>query len=165
MTRPTIRPYAARDRAALVRMIAAPQDHEVPLHDSRLPGAATSEPYLAWLEEQLRAQSGAMFVAEADGAPMGYVACSVEEHDSAQETPDSNRYGLVNDIYVDLAFRSQGLAQRLLTAAENHLRTTGVTRLRTNVLANNEKARRAYERYGFAPYEVMYEKKLAPSPS
>lgn len=165
MTKPAIRPYEARERAALLRMIAALQDHEVPLHDSRLPGAATSEPYLAGLEEQLRGQSGAMFVAEAAGAPVGYVACLVEEYDSAQETPDSNRYGLVNDIYVDPAFRSQGLAQRLLAAAEAHLRTTGVTRLRINMLANNAKARRAYERYGFAPYEVMYEKKMASSSS
>ena len=54
MTKPYIRPYEARDRAALLRMIAALQDHEVPLHDSRLPGAATSKPYLVGLEELLR---------------------------------------------------------------------------------------------------------------
>lgn len=165
MTPVEIRPCDSRDRAALLRMIAALQDYEVPLHDSRLPSATTSEPYLRWLKERLREQSGAMFIAEAAGVPIGYVACFVEEDDSAQETPDSNRYGLVNDIYVDPEFRAQGLAQRLLAAAEAHLRPTGVTRLRINVLANNARAWQAYERYGFAPYEVMYEKRIAPSES
>lgn len=165
MTDVNIRPYAARDRTALLRMIADLQDHEVPLHDSRLPGAETSEPYLSSMEERLREQSGAMYIAEAAGAPVGYVACFVEEYDSAQETPDSSRCGLVKDIFLDPAFRGSGLAQRLLAVAETHLRTTGVTRLRINVLANNAKARRAYERYGFAPYEVMYKKRIAPSAS
>jgi hypothetical protein len=48
----------------------------------------------------------------------------------------------------------------LLAKAERHLIGAGVTRLRINVLANNAKARRAYECYGFAPYEVMYEKRI-----
>jgi len=160
MTPVQIRPYEPRDRAVLLRMIAGLQDWEVPLHDTRLPSEDTSEPYLAWLEERLREQSGAMHIAETASAPVGYVACLVEEYDSAQETPDSNRYGLVNDIYVDPAFRGHGLAQRLLAVAEAHLKATGVTRLRINVLAANGKARRAYERYGLAPYEVMYEKKI-----
>jgi RimJ/RimL family protein N-acetyltransferase len=37
---------------------------------------------------------------------------------------------------------------------------TGVNRVRINVLAANVMARRAYEKYGFEPYEVMYEKRL-----
>jgi ribosomal protein S18 acetylase RimI-like enzyme len=91
---------------------------------------------------------------------VGCVACLVVEEQSVQETPDSNRHGYVSDIFVDSRYRGQGVAQRLLAVAERHLAATGVTRLRINVLANNTTARRAYERYGFAPYEVMYEKRI-----
>jgi ribosomal protein S18 acetylase RimI-like enzyme len=44
-----------------------------------------------------------------------------------------------------------------------HLAETGVTRLRLCVLANNAKARRAYEHYGFEPYEVIYERRIGSS--
>lgn len=77
-----------------------------------------------------------------------------------QETADSNVHGYVNDIYVVPERRGSGLAQALLRAAEDHLASTGITRVRINVLAANAMARRAYEKHGFEPYEVMYEKRL-----
>jgi ribosomal protein S18 acetylase RimI-like enzyme len=155
-----IRPFAARDRAAVLQAITDLQNYEVPLHDTRLPGEPTTEPYFAGLLRDLKKGRGALLVAEAQGAFIGFVACLVVKDHSAQETPDSNRHGYVEAIFVDPRYRGRGVAQMLLAAAERHLATTRVARLRINVLANNEKARRAYERYGFAPYEVMYEKKI-----
>lgn len=38
-------------------------------------------------------------------------------------------------------------------------------RLQSKVLANHAKARSAYERCGFTPQEVMYEKRIAPKAS
>jgi ribosomal protein S18 acetylase RimI-like enzyme len=155
-----IRPFVPADRATVLQALIALQNHEVPLHDSRLPGETTMERYLTELLRDLRDGSGIIFIAEAAGVFIGCVACLVVEERSVQETPDSNWHGYVSDIFVDPRYRSQGVAQ-LLAAAERHLTGTGVTRLRINVLANNAKARRAYERYGFTPYEVMYEKRIA----
>jgi ribosomal protein S18 acetylase RimI-like enzyme len=155
-----IRPFRSADHAAVLQALIALQNHEVPLHDSRLPGEATMGQYLAELLRDLQAGSGIIFIAEAAGAFVGCVACLVMEEPAVQKTPDSNRYGYVSDIFVDPRYRGRGVAQGLLSAAEGHLAATGVTRLRINVLANNASARRAYERYGFAPYEVMYEKRI-----
>jgi ribosomal protein S18 acetylase RimI-like enzyme len=155
-----IRPFEPADRATVLQALIALQNHEVPLHDSRLPGEATMERYLMELLRDLRDGSGIIFIAEAAGAFVGCVACLVVEEQAVQETPDSNRHGYVSDIFVDPRYRSRGVAQLLLAEAERHLIGTGVTRLRINVLANNAKARRAYERYGLTPYEVMYEKRI-----
>lgn len=155
-----IRPFEPRDRAAVLQALTDLQNYEVTLHDSRLPGETTMEHYLVELLRDLSDGSGTVFIAEAAGVFVGCVACLVVEEQSVQETPDSNRHGYVSDIFVDPRYRSQGVAQRLLAVAERHLAATGVTRLRINVLANNTRARRAYERYGFAPYEVMFEKRI-----
>jgi ribosomal protein S18 acetylase RimI-like enzyme len=155
-----IRSYEPTDRPVVLRALIALQNFEVPLHDTRLPGEGTMEPYLNRMLRDLSEGQGTIFLAELDGEFVGFVGCLVKEDDAVQETPDSNRYGYIVDIYVDPCHRSLGVAQRLLATAESHLAKTGVTRLRLNVLANNLTARRAYERYGFQQYEVLYEKRI-----
>jgi ribosomal protein S18 acetylase RimI-like enzyme len=120
------------------------------------------EAYLDRLRREVAAQSGTILIAEQDGRFLGLVACLVVQDDAVQETADSNVHGYITDIYVVPDARGSGLAQALLRAAEDHLAPTGVSRLRINVLAANARACRAYEKHGFAPYEVMYEKRLAP---
>jgi ribosomal protein S18 acetylase RimI-like enzyme len=156
-----IRPYRESDRAAVIAAEIDLQEYERTLHDTRLPGAAAvMEAYLDRLQLAVAAQSGAILVAEDAGRFLGLVACVVEQDDEVQETADSNVHGYITDIYVIPERRGSGLAQALLQAAEAHLAPTGVSRVRINVLAANAMARRAYEKYGFAPYEVMYEKRL-----
>jgi ribosomal protein S18 acetylase RimI-like enzyme len=60
-----------------------------------------------------------------------------------------------------LAYRGQRIALRLLESLEQHLRRAGVTRLRIASLATNTAARATYERGGFVPYEIIYEKPTA----
>jgi ribosomal protein S18 acetylase RimI-like enzyme len=156
-----IRPYRESDRAAVIAAEIDLQEYERTLHDTRLPGAAAvMEAYLDRLQLAVAAQSGAILVAEDAGRFLGLVACVVEQDDEVQETADSNVHGYITDIYVIPERRGSGLAQALLQAAEAHLAPTGASRVRINVLAANAMARRAYEKYGFAPYEVMYEKRL-----
>lgn len=158
-----IRSYEPADRPVVLRALIDLQNFEVPLHDSRLPGETTMEPYLDRMLRELEEGRGTIFIAELDGEFAGFVGWLVAEDDAVQETPDSNRYGYIKDIFVAPRHRSQGVAQRLLATAEQYLAKTGVTRLRLNVLANNLTARRAYERYGFEQYEMVYEKRIRQS--
>jgi GNAT superfamily N-acetyltransferase len=155
-----IRPYRETDRAAVIAAEIDLQEYERTLHDTRLPGAAVMEAYVDRLQREVAAQAGAILVAEDSGRFLGLVACLVVRDDAVQETADSNVHGYVTDIYVVPEWRGSGLAQALLQAAEDQLAPTGVSRLRINVLAANARARRAYEKGGFAAYEVMYEKRL-----
>ena len=155
-----IRPYREADRAAVIAAEIDLQDYERTLHDTRLPGAAVMEAYVDRLRQEVATQSGAILIAEDGGRFLGLVACVVAQDDAVQETADSNIHGYITDIYVVPERRGSGLAQALLRAAETHLAPTGVSRVRINVLAANAMARRAYEKHGFEPYEVMYEKRL-----
>jgi GNAT superfamily N-acetyltransferase len=59
------------------------------------------------------------------------------------------------------AFRGRRIATQLLDGIETYLRPAGVTRLRITTLAVNTSARTSYERAGFVPYEIRYEKGLS----
>ena len=158
-------PFAVRDarpqdRADIVAAIVALQDAERKLSDTRLPGGEVAEAYYNLLAEQTLA-NGAMLVAETGGAFVGFVVGWIEHANEICETPESNRFGYVSDICVLEPFRGRGGAAMLLRALEERLAQYGVTRLRLNFLAGNASARTAYERAGYAPYEVRYEKRIA----
>jgi ribosomal protein S18 acetylase RimI-like enzyme len=156
----TIRAAAPGDREGLRAAVIELQEHERRLHDSRLPGEAMADSYLVWMLERAAAARGVVLVAEVGGAFAGFAAGWVEEGANLAETPDSNRYGLVSDLCVLPRWRGRGVAKRLVEALETELKRVGVTRVRLFALAANATARAAYERAGYALYEVVYEKRL-----
>lgn len=60
----------------------------------------------------------------------------------------------VHDLFVQPAWRGQGIAHALLAAAEAHARQQGCCKLTLEVLGNNHAARASYLRFGFLPYEL-----------
>ena len=89
---------------------------------------------------------------------VGFVAGWIEEETKVEETPESNRFGYISDICVMPAFRGLRIAMQLLASIEQYLCRAGVTRLRLCTLAVNAPAQANYERAGFSPYEIVYEK-------
>ena len=164
----TIRPYEPADQDWLLAAEVALQEHERAVHDPRLaptrrPGLPYSHDYIALLWETLRENQGALLIAIDDsGRPAGLVAGHVADAPWPMEMPDSTRYGYVADIYIEPRARGTGLAKILLDAIAAHLHKVApdLTRLRINAMAANAIARGAYEKAGFVPYEVMYERKL-----
>jgi ribosomal protein S18 acetylase RimI-like enzyme len=155
----SIRPAALSDRPQLRRAVIVLQDHESRLHPSRLPGDQIADAYLDWIQKRA-AEQGAVLIAEIDGAFAGFVAGWIEEESHICETPDWNRFGYVSDICVLPDYRGQRIASHLLDAVERRLRAEGATHVRLFTLAANRAARASYERSGYAPYEVVYEKPL-----
>src|SRR5437899_919477 len=153
LAEPVIRSYRPADYAGVLRGMQDLQDHERALHPSRRPAAEVPEVYLALLLLRVAERSGAVFVAQGAGAAIGVVACYIKDIESQIETAAFSRYGYVSDIDIAAEWRGRGLAHRLLAAAEQHLAQHGVTRLRIGVLAANIAAQRAYEKFGFTPYE------------
>jgi ribosomal protein S18 acetylase RimI-like enzyme len=148
----------ASDRDALRGAIAELHECERRLSSTRLPGEETADVYLVRMMEQVAAQSGAVLVAEAEDAFAGFAAGWIVEENNIEETPDSNRFGLISDICVLPPFRGRRIAARLLDALETHLARSEISRIRLGVLAANAAAIAAYERSGFAPLEIVYEK-------
>ncbi|HWA48820.1 MAG TPA: GNAT family N-acetyltransferase [Dongiaceae bacterium] len=160
-----IRPYVPTDHDWVLQCEVELQEHERALHDTRLPGLPHTQEYLAMLWDTLAQDQGIMLIAEdAAGERLGLVAGHIVDQPWPMETRDSTRFGYVSDIFVKPQARGTGLAQALLDAVAAHLRQAdpSLTRLRVNVLAVNRVACRAYEKAGFTPYEIMYERLLRP---
>ncbi len=163
-----IRPYAPTDYDWVLQCEVDLQEHERALHDTRVPGLPHSRDYLAMLWDVLAENQGVMLIAEnSAGERLGLVAGYIADEPWPMETRDSTRYGYVADIFIKPEARGSGLAQSLLDAIADHLHRSdpSLTRLRINVLAVNRIARRAYEKAGFTPYEVLYERRLRTSES
>ncbi|NJO37745.1 MAG: GNAT family N-acetyltransferase [Rhizobiales bacterium] len=161
----TIRPYTQADYDWVLQCEVDLQEHERAIHDTRGPALPHTHDYLAMLWDALAEGQGIMLIAEnAQGERLGLVAGHIEDSPWPMETRDSTRYGYVSDIFIRPEARGSGLAQALLDAIAAHLHAADptLTRLRINVLAVNRIACRSYEKSGFTPYEVMYERLIRP---
>jgi GNAT superfamily N-acetyltransferase len=94
---------------------------------------------------------GAMFIAEQDGAAMGW-AFVHEEHGELFITEPERRHGFIAELYVVPAARGVGHGRALIAACEAWSRGREHKVMMIGVLAGNSRAIRAYEGAGFAPY-------------
>jgi ribosomal protein S18 acetylase RimI-like enzyme len=85
---------------------------------------------------------------------VGFVTFDVER---GRYTQDVAR-GVVEDLYVRPAARGEGVGSALLSAAESALAAAGADVVALEAMADNEAARRFYERHGYRPHRVELEK-------
>jgi len=124
-------------------------------YGSHLRAAANREPIRASMARA--AADGRLDVArDDDGDVVGFVHYTVERGSLAQ---DLTR-GVVNDLYVVPERRGEGIGTALLDAAEATLRDRGVEAVSVEALADNEHAIRLYERRGYRPHRVEFERKV-----
>jgi GNAT superfamily N-acetyltransferase len=102
--------------------------------------------YGEFLGSQLDEEDAAVFVAERDGAVVGYVWAGIEPL-SWKELRDTA--GFIHDILVDETARRGGVAAALLEAAIAWIRGQGVANAMLWTAAPNEGAQRLFERFGF----------------
>ena len=156
----TIRTYeAGRDDTALRRLEVELQDFERTVEPALPTGEAMADAYLAHLFDCCAKWQGRMFVAEVDGAVVGFVCVyGYVPQEELDESPEP--YAFVSDLVVMPAHRGSGIGQRLLEAAEVYARACGMAKLKIGVLRRNEGALRLYERLGFRQYRVELSKRL-----
>ncbi|MFB6255126.1 MAG: GNAT family N-acetyltransferase [Haloplanus sp.] len=68
--------------------------------------------------------------------------------------------GVVRDLYVVSDRRGEGIGGRLLDAAESTLRDRGVDIVAVEALADNVDAVRFYERRGYRPHRIEFEREV-----
>lgn len=110
------------------------------------PGPGAEEGYAAFLGSQLNAQDAIVLVAEVDGEVVGYIYAAVEPP-SWKELRD--RAGYVHDVLVTEGRRKGGVAEALMLAAIDWLRTRDVPRVLLGTAFSNESAQRLFQRLGF----------------
>jgi ribosomal protein S18 acetylase RimI-like enzyme len=113
-------------------------------------GKPLSNATRAHLVEALRARADyAGLFALSAGEPVGLLN-AFEGFSTFAARPLLN----IHDLVVRQALRGQGIAQRLLLAAEELAHARGCVKLTLEVLSNNQRAQESYARFGFRAYAL-----------
>jgi len=110
------------------------------------PGTDPEGGYEWFLRAQLKEEDAAVFVAEQNGAVIGYVFAALEPI-SWKELRDA--CGFVHDVAVDDAGRRSGVATALMEAAMAWLRSRGAPRVVLGTAERNTAAQQFFEKLGF----------------
>lgn len=162
----SVRAARAGDGAALARLWVEAGEHHVrldPEHHRRPDVDGLDE----WCEASIEAvarQGGVTFVAELDGAVVGFVNASLREPraDAAKQIQRDQgiRRAWVGAIAVLESQRQRGAGRALLRAVEEWARRQGAAAVQLDVLRSNQPAMALYQGSGFAETAVVMEKRL-----
>jgi ribosomal protein S18 acetylase RimI-like enzyme len=121
------------------------------------PEADAASGYAWFLGSQLRRADVVIFVAEIDGALVGYVYAGIEPRNWKELRDEA---GFIHDVVVDQAARGAGIAAALLESAVTWLREAGAPRVVLWTADKNSGAQRLFERLGFRRTMVEMTKEL-----
>jgi GNAT superfamily N-acetyltransferase len=154
-----IRPMRETDSEAVTGLLVQLAGWEASLSSTRASGPATALALLEADSAQTRDLGGAQFVAERDGACLGYLA--LRRGRTGPYVRDELRdHVLIENIVVAEEERGTGIGQMLLEQAERFAREQGCRALQLGALTGNEPALRAYRRAGFEPVSYDMLKRL-----
>jgi GNAT superfamily N-acetyltransferase len=144
----TIRRAERRDAEALGMLGAALMRTHYAFDRRRFlePGEGAEEGYSQFLVSQLRDRRSVVLVAERDGSIVGYVFAAIEPL-SWKDLRDE--CGFIHDLLVSDEARRSGVGEALLNAAIAWLRDQNMPRVVLATAAQNDNARRLFERRGF----------------
>lgn len=113
-------------------------------------GEAIPPESLATLPQQLNAFGKAVsFLAVDAGEYLGLINC-IEGFSTFKVKPLLN----IHDVVVRAEHRGKGITQQMLAAVEQYAVKLGCCKLTLEVLEGNVPAKTAYEKFGFAGYEL-----------
>ena len=100
-----------------------------------------------------------VFVAEQEGAVLGYCFCVRKDYrGSGAQTDRVELY--IDDLCVDQASRGQGVATALYRHAIDYAKALGCAFVSLNVWCGNDRAMAFYEKMGLRPRHIMLEMPL-----
>ncbi|MEO7133462.1 MAG: GNAT family N-acetyltransferase [Vicinamibacterales bacterium] len=112
------------------------------------PTQADASGYARFLESHLGDDESVVLVAEQRGQIVGYVYAAMEPLSWKDLRGEC---GFIHDLLVTDAARGHGAGEGLLNAAIHWLQERGMPRVVLGTAAQNEGARRLFERRGFRP--------------
>ena len=147
------------DKPSLVSFIDSLQHYEHLFEGDRRIDAQVGEEYFEGLLNRVDEHHGRIFVAEADGRPVGWAVFLVDRH-FVYVVEEQRTYGYVAELFVNPEARGRGIGQALIKACENEARSRGLGTMMIGVMAANERAARIYAEAGYGPYHIQLRKFL-----
>jgi ribosomal protein S18 acetylase RimI-like enzyme len=150
-----IRPAVAGEHLVLAELNADVQQLHV-THRPDVFEVASTGHVAAWFEDLARDPGVKIWVAEAEGAAVGYVLVMLRE---VEETVflKARRWWEVDQIGVAPSHRRSGVARALLEHVIAEARAHGITDLELQTWAFNQAAQGAFGRLGFVPQRARHE--------
>ena len=154
----TYREWSEHDTAELRRLVSALHESMRPYDENYPPAAEVIERYFHYLVTEVAATSGTFLLAEDEGRPIGF-ACVFGLMPPFAPDEDPAEFTFISDLYVDAAYRGQGVGKALLLRAEAYGNALGAPRIELAVHAANF-AMELYTRLGYRPRLVIMTKRL-----
>ena len=134
-----VRPAREEDIPAL-QAIAQVSHHDSRFYfDGNFPEGRCDELYAVWIANACRGRSEIVFVAEAEGQPVGYLALNRSDPDEGQ----------IDLLAVHPTAQRRGLGRGLVTAAVDWCAAHGLARLTVVTQGRNVRSQALYQRAGF----------------
>jgi len=102
----------------------------------------------AFIDARLENNESVIFVALADDKPIGFTQL-YPKYSSARLTKN----WILNDLFVDLDYRKQGIGEALIKTVMDFAKTQGATFVRLETAVDNYTAQSLYETIGFKKQE------------
>ncbi len=153
-----IRDAQPTDRSYFLAFIIELQRFESVFEPNRRLDSPVGEEYLALLEKDVAA-AGKIFVAEQDGAPVGW-GIVVEVDDDVYVVAEERRHAYISELFVVEAVRGMGVGRALIAACEDWARARKLNVVQIGVLPGNVRAKATYERAGYGHYALQLRKYL-----
>ena len=112
-----------------------------------------------YIQELLNSENVRLFIAEKDSRVLGYIHIAVKDAPSIP-VMKPRRYGIIDSIVVDEAYRNQGVGRKLVERAEKWAQEKGATSIELNVYEFNREARVFYSRVGYSSIMMRMSKQI-----
>jgi ribosomal protein S18 acetylase RimI-like enzyme len=161
-TRIVIDSFRANDFEVIRGFVESLQEYERAQVPELKSGAEIGTAYTQMLIDAIadRHRQAVILIAKVDNNAVGFACAWTDQDDDPLLRDNARRHAYVSDIFVDDAWRRQGVARLLLQAIETEMRQRGCERIRICTKATNIAALRCYETTGYRPYEITLSKQL-----
>jgi ribosomal protein S18 acetylase RimI-like enzyme len=156
----TIDTFRPPDLPIVTRFVETIQEHERVNVPDLKPATEIGSHYAQTLIRTVAERNGGIRLARTTLSTVGFVCAWPEVDDDPLLRDDVRTYAYVSDIFIENAWRRQGVALRLLDAIESEMLSRGCRRIRICSKAANHGALECYRKAGYRPYEITLTKQL-----
>jgi RimJ/RimL family protein N-acetyltransferase len=155
-----IRQAHTGDVDTLVTLNAIPHRLHLAAHPERFRPTRSDE-VAAWFQQLLGRQEVRIWIAEVDGAAVGYAVARLHR---AEVNPFCvvRRWYEIEEVGVKPTHRRQGVCKALFGAVKDHALAAGITELELQTYCFNSTALAAFKQLGFEPQSTRFRAELAP---
>lgn len=107
--------------------------------------------YNSWLHQLLRQPRHLCLVAQVSREDSSLVGCLIATTESEIPIYRIKEYGFIHDLWVEPAYRHQGIARQMVQQTIDHFTQLGIAQIRLDTATPNEVARRFFTACGFRP--------------